>query len=539
MIEIITTFLSLLQISFNKQTVRNFLNTHPYHPSIISISDLLDEFNIENAAVKIGKPNFSQIPTPFIAKTSSSDGDYCLITILNENDITYLNEKGKWVNTKPEYFFLQYSGVVLVAEKSKKSGEPFYFENKCKYLLKNILYLFTAILFTAISLTSLINYITQAQTIPVALLFVLNILGIGVCILLLIQSFNVNNPFINKLCSSGSGNGCNSILSSPVAKIFNGAISWSEVGFFYFFASFIVLCFWTGSEKINFLTIINIAALPYTVYSIGFQFIKKTWCRLCLTIQIILWLQFFSLIPFFTLPFNVLDYKMVFLFYSVTLTASINLWILIKPLISNKQKIAVLERDVNLFKKDETIFYSLLEQQRKVEAIDLTNKIIFGNPNAKFEITFVSNPYCVPCSEMHKLLQQLLEDCRDDLALNVVYAGSFTIGDKKNSIIQTFIAIYQQQGRIVCEQAMKEWYEQGINFPKSWMEKYGHYDKNNEEIYRIFDAHRSWCDENEITHTPMLFINNYQYLSEYNLNDLKHFIHLAAKQQNVSTVSHI
>jgi ABC-type bacteriocin/lantibiotic exporter with double-glycine peptidase domain len=76
-------FLSLLQVPFNNKSVRTFFNTHPHHPSILSISDLLDEFGIENAAIKIGKDNFSQIPTPFIAKTQSSEGDYCLVTQLD------------------------------------------------------------------------------------------------------------------------------------------------------------------------------------------------------------------------------------------------------------------------------------------------------------------------------------------------------------------------------------------------------------------------------------------------------------------------
>jgi|694.fasta_scaffold12525_5 hypothetical protein len=48
-------FLEHLSFKFNKKTVHNFFNTHSQHPSIISISDLLDVFNIENAAVRISK----------------------------------------------------------------------------------------------------------------------------------------------------------------------------------------------------------------------------------------------------------------------------------------------------------------------------------------------------------------------------------------------------------------------------------------------------------------------------------------------------
>jgi ABC-type bacteriocin/lantibiotic exporter with double-glycine peptidase domain len=86
-------FLEHLSFKFNKKTVHNFFNTHSQHPSILSISDLLDVFNIENAAVRISKENFNQIDTPFIAKTHSSEGDICLITKIDKNKIILNNEE--------------------------------------------------------------------------------------------------------------------------------------------------------------------------------------------------------------------------------------------------------------------------------------------------------------------------------------------------------------------------------------------------------------------------------------------------------------
>ena len=529
--KIVTSFLDRLGILYNEHTVENFFATHPYHPSIGSISDLLDTFKIENAGVAVGKENFSQVPVPFIAKTSSSDGDYCLVTSLENNKITYLNEKNKWVSSELETFFLQYGGAILAADKSGQSGEPDYLENKKKHLQKRSLYIGSLLLFISIFLIALLNH-QMVLIIPTILLFVFKLLGISVCTLLLIQSFDANNPFVNKFCSSGSENGCKNILGTSSAKIFGGTVSWSEIGFFYFLSTFITLCLSGGSSTtINFLAFVNILAIPYTVYSIGHQFNAKSWCRLCLTVQVLLWLEFLSSVSCLSTFTGLSPYKVPSLIFVGTGLLCVVLWFTIKPLIKSNQQVAKLERDLNLFKKDDNIFYTLLEQQRKVEQLEEKYRIVFGNPDAGFQITFVSNPFCVPCSEMHKLLQQLLNECRAELAINVVYAGSFKIGDQRNDIIQRLAAIYQQGGSEACEDAMEQWYDYGIKKPQTWIEKYRDYDKYKEGVLPVFEQHRAWCSHNDITHTPALFFNDHLYLSEYKLNDLKHFIHSAAKSK--------
>jgi hypothetical protein len=116
----------------------------------------LDVFNIENAAVRIIKENFNQIDTPFIAKTHSSEGGFCLITKIDKNKITYLNENDEVITESLEHFFLQYSGVVLVAEAKPNSTEPNYIQNKKKYFNQNlVIILFTSVMAT-FSFTSLI-----------------------------------------------------------------------------------------------------------------------------------------------------------------------------------------------------------------------------------------------------------------------------------------------------------------------------------------------------------------------------------------------
>lgn len=75
---------------------------------------------------------------------------------------------------------------------------------------------------------------------------------------------------------------------------------------------------------------------------------------------------------------------------------------------------------------------------------------------------------------------------------------------------------------------MQEWYMSGINNSTQWKELYAFSgrDKITEET---MVQHRLWCEINGITHTPALFINNRQYLSEYSLDDIRYFIQKSSK----------
>lgn len=529
--KIVTTYLDHLAIDYNKETVDSFFSTHPYHPSLLSISDLFDHFNIENAGVAIGKDNFTKVPAPFIAKTASSEGDYCLVTQLDDQSVTYLNEKDRIVTTSLELFFMQYSGVVLVGQKTRYSGEPDFVRTKAKIRQQRLL--------QAISLELLLAvfsfwFLSSPVSFSGGMLFLLKVAGLAVTSLLLIQSFNMNNPFINRLCSSASGNGCQDILGSEGAKIFKGRLSWSEIGFFYFLATWLTLSI-GGSTSSTLLTlaVFNVCALPYTFYSIIYQYRKKTWCKLCLSVQVILWLEFFATLPVLlqvgsirVLENNPAPYVLLAILLVIG-----SLWVILKPLIQSAQQIKKLQRDINQFKKDDNIFYTLLEQQRKIEEMAESDKIIFGNPEASFEITFVSNPFCKPCSEMHKLLSPLVDECRSKLKFTAIYTASYNSNDPKNEIIQKLIGISQQLGSRECEMAMADWYESGVNNPKAWLEKYTDV-KIDESVMGTFEAHRAWCDENEITHTPALFFNNHLYLSEYTLADIKHFINISQVKEH-------
>ena len=104
---------------------------------------------------------------------------------------------------------------------------------------------------------------------------------------------NKATPKVNMLTKSALYSiqtDCNNILESDAAKI-GGVLSWSEVGLGYFISNItLLICY---PSLISYLSIINICALPYTLWSVWYQYkIAKQWCVLCLLVQLLLWVLF-------------------------------------------------------------------------------------------------------------------------------------------------------------------------------------------------------------------------------------------------------
>lgn len=524
---VVTEFLNRLQVPYNASTVTDFFNTHPHHPSLTSISDLLDAFQVDNAGVAIGRDKFPQIPVPFIARTQSSQGDYCLVVEINNDTIVYLNEENAWITDKLVHFYRQYSGAVLVAEKNAASGEPDYVRNKKQYRQKVILAAVSILLLLTASLWAV--WQQKAWQGYVIACFVLTLAGIVVSVLLLIQHFDSNNPLVNRLCSTRTGNGCNNILSSPAAEIIPGYLSWSDVGFLYFSVTWLTLCMVKDTgQSITLVAAMSILALPFTIYSVTYQWLKKAWCRLCLLVLAVLWLQGALALTFYiqaepqsiSLPV----WSTVLLITTLIVLA----WLWIKPVITRSASVPRLLRDINTFKKDPNIFYTLLQQQRKVSSIAPFASLGVGNDAAGFAITFVSNPFCRPCALMHANMHQLLEKKYGGVHINIIFAASRSADDPKNQVIRRLIAIWQQQGKHVFSQALHTWYTSDFSQYEKWMQQYPVYAEE-AQVQMVFDTHLLWCEEHEIAQTPAVFINQHEYLPEYEWSDLDHFIHLASK----------
>ena len=146
------------------------------------------------------------------------------------------------------------------------------------------IFLFSLLIWNALSFTLLDSLLFFGQVISL-------LLGLSVAILIILQSIDQRNPLVQQLCGGGTKTDCNHILSSKAAKI-NSWLGWADVGLFYYAGSFLLLMSSHSTTAIITLCLFNVISLPFTFYSVYYQWkVAKSWCRLCLYVQALLWVQ--------------------------------------------------------------------------------------------------------------------------------------------------------------------------------------------------------------------------------------------------------
>lgn len=284
---VLNLFIRKLDISVSSYTIIEDLLEHPDYPSMLSISDSLTSWNVPNQALQLDKETciIEQLSLPFIAHLNIDGGQFILINDIDGDTLSYSNEVNRNGTISKDEFFKDWEGILLYAEKKKESGEPNYKQAIVKGLLNQtrspflLMVGLSAVIYTVAKNTLSLTYL---------LLLLTHLTGIGVSILLLIQSLDANNPFIQNLCSLVKKTDCNAILKSEAAKV-TSWLNWSETGLFYFSGSFI--CLVINPSNMDFISWLSLCCLPYTIYSIGYQFKHKNWCILCCTVQALLWLS--------------------------------------------------------------------------------------------------------------------------------------------------------------------------------------------------------------------------------------------------------
>ncbi len=218
-----------------------------------------------------------------------------VVTALNPKWVTYRDTNGKVRMVEREKFMAEWSGVVLLAEPGSESGEKNYKDNKWSEYLNDLRLPFILIGPLVLYFIFILSGIHSPGTLLFlsALLLLTKLVGTIVCGLLLWYEMDKTNPGLRKICK-GRHTSCEAILSSKHAKLFKW-IGWNEIGFFYFVGGFIFLFFSIHNLLPAFvlLSTLTVLALPYTVFSIYYQWaVIKKWCRLCLLVQGLLFFEF-------------------------------------------------------------------------------------------------------------------------------------------------------------------------------------------------------------------------------------------------------
>jgi len=513
---ILNSLIKELKIPVSYYTIKNELENHPDYPSLLAISDCLTNWKVPHQAYKIDKMNFKteEFSYPFVAHLTDEGGKFILVHEVNDEKIKYTDEKiSKQILTRNE-FLENWDGIILYAEKEENSGEA----NYNAALTQGVVDTLRVPFLLAIVLTGLFTMISFSNPgMPYLTVLALKLMGLVVSVLLVTQSIDARNPFVQNLCSLGKKNDCNAILKSDAAKLTNW-LSWSEVGMFYFFGSFTCLLF--NPASVVLLAWLSLACLPYTFYSIGYQFRLKNWCVLCCTIQALLWIEALVLVfnyPLSSFSFDPVQWISIIFCFSFP----IGLWTVLKPILLKSNQSNLLKRQLKKFKYNSDLFNQLLTNQPRYRLPEELMPVRLGNQNAETTITMISNPFCGPCASTHKLLEEWLET-REDIQLKVVFATANQDSDNRTKVARHITALSLLEDKEIVKTALNDWYAQSSKKYEAWAERYPvTLDK---ETISITEVQSTWCKQAKIHFTPTILINGYKLVEPYQLEDIKYLL---------------
>jgi len=513
------SLLKRLKVKVTNNSINKTLHEHPDYPSLLSINDVLNQFNINTAAINVEKEKIKALPLPFIAHVTNKGGGFVTVTEINDQSLTYYNTQEDYRNTISvliDDFTKIWSGNIILAEATANAGEQNYTVQRRKELLEGIKIPILFICLFGCGITKSILTLSISYSVLVLLKFI----GVIISTLLLWYEVDKTNTTLQKICTAGTKTNCNAILNSKQAKLL-GVLSWSEIGFYYFTGSYLALLI-SGVQILPFLAILNFCALPYILFSVYYQWrVAKQWCVLCLSVQTILLAEGitnFTLIRFSQLNINVSLIAQIVLSFLIPVA----IWQLLKPALLQKKELKPKAKELARLKANPKIFESLLIKQKQIAITTEGLGILIGNPTATNTIIKVCNPYCGPCAKAHPVIEEIIES-NNNIKVQILFSVTSDENDKRNKPVKHLLAIQEKYGNVVVAKAMDYWYNSEKKKYDAFADKYpmnGEFENQNKKIEDMAE----WCKEIDIHFTPTFFINGYQLPEIYNIRDIKYLL---------------
>ena len=414
---IFTLFLDLVNLKYTSRFANKSYFEQPSNNNLYGLSKMFDLYNIPNTAFKADdkKKVFENLSPPFVVHV---DNDLGLVTKIDEQNVD-LVLGGEVISTTKERFLKYWSGIALIAKPNENSAEPNYIKNKRDAnfnVLKKC-----GLIITFIALFAVI-YINNGsyKSVGVNMLLLVNILGAIISYFLLQKDLNAPNRIADKLCTILHNSDCNSKMREKSDSEIIG-FKWSEIGFAYFASNILLLIF--APSYVYYIALINLLTLPYVFWSIWYQKFKaKQWCALCLLIQIILWAIFIInlIFRYIELP-TVINYSAIIIIFSIyTLICLVMNFLMPKV----QEWVVGIHSSLSLrrLKGIDEVFEGLLKRSPEQFVPKQFSKVFFGNPDAEFFVTVITNPHCAPCAKAHKVLEHLFSTSKN-IAVQYIFTS--------------------------------------------------------------------------------------------------------------------
>ncbi|WP_118194280.1 vitamin K epoxide reductase family protein [Albibacterium indicum] len=525
------SLVSAMKISVTKTSLKEALERHPDYPSMLTLSDVLKQFNIQNFAAKFSLIDLKGLPTPFIALIRPTDSDinyYSLITKVKPDTVTFISPKSKKsTRLNWEDFEKIYQGVGFVAESDEVSGQKDYVQSLKKEKRKknglDITLLFIPVLILIYGLYEIIFKNFQITLVPVLFNW-FNLIGWIITSLLLWYDIDSSNSSLQEVCE-GKGNkkkNCGSVLKSNGASVFG--FTWSHIGFSFFSALLFGHLLGGIANPGSQIIVASFIVLGsfYIPFSIFYQWkILSQWCVLCLAVQAILSIQLVYVFVAGWLTQAVLIDSFPIKELFIVLLSGLAPFILTGQLMSilkQNKKYEHYKKNFLKFKFNKHIFDSLLKNQKQLVFPSENLGIKLGNPDAKYKIIKVCNPYCGPCAKAHPIIDQLLEKNKN-VSVQIIFSTSNAEDNLRTKASKHLLAIAEDGNELKTKKALDDWYNAPTKDYEIFASKYVINGELKQQSSKV-ELMSKWCNDTGISFTPTFFVNGFQLPENYTIEDL-------------------
>lgn len=517
LIFLLNQFLKKNNIEIDENEIKIQLISHPYYPSVSSITDLFNHFDIDNLALKVENDleTFFQLPDTFLGQIKDNKvEDLILVTKANNGVELVFNEKKSEFKSINEFLEI-WTGILVVIEKPDK---------KIKGRSGIINYAKKGIIITSFICLGYVFIKSQPSLFQI-IHFLLSVAGIYISYLIVQHELGFHSKILDKFCSSqNKKTNCDAVLSSNGSTLF-GLFKLSDVGLVYFGSLVIgwLMMALNGFQANSIIYVLCTLAVPFTFFSIYYQWkVVKSWCPLCLTVVSIIWLQFGALFLINSFLEQLIIIDDSYVLFIGGLLAVIALWSIIQPLLKKERAFEKLEIEHIKFKRNINLFKAALNLNEPLDVkIHETSELVFGNKNSKFNLVVVTNPMCGYCKESHKLVEKILGNKDLDLKIIIRFNVSpESIESPSTKIALKILELYHTLNEEQCLQALSDIY--GELDSEAWIKKWGA--TSNNDFLETLNNEKEWCIKNKINFTPAILINGKQYPKEYDRMDLLYFL---------------
>jgi hypothetical protein len=497
-IDIVHQWLSLLGVRIPKSWILQRLGTHPEYPSVLSVTDLLDELGLENAACVLEPDQLDKMTQPFLAYVDDNKA----VVVKRGNDL--LKFGARW------------NGVVVLAEKPASWTLPTALANDANRQGQQT---FSTAIAGSLSAVLCIFAMLALPAIQ-AIELVVCMLGLLLSVSFVQQMWGNPTLLAKKLCgSTETENACQKLRDESPRLPYGLTMADFSIAYFAgLIAVYVSACLLSINSRPLTSALIALG-VPATLYSVYLQRRKlKKWCGLCQWINATLWIL--AALQFAQAPVEARVSSGLYILLLAFIVPGVS-WMGIRSLIdeayASRGKLIKLGR----LHRDSELFLSYLFSQQPIDTQQLPSDFTIGSRQASLQIVAVLSYACDNCEESYATLAALVKSDPENIGVTFRFkVNPQPSAGGKHSVLRQMMAYAVENG--IFNDDAKITRMIGDWFSHKDVERYleQHPVSNHCDVQSHIEAQASWCRDAEIVSTPALFVNGHRLRLPYSTEDL-------------------